>query len=128
MVHVLTGLPLAQTVGGVRYRFVGWADGSALTDAFTAGSGPRTYTAEYEPVDRHALAWHSTDIGAPITAGTADYAAPAARASTSTGRARMHTERTTSPTTSTRPSTADGTIVARVRYQTNSECAGRRPA
>ena len=48
VVHVLTGMPLAQTVGGVRYRFVGWADGSALTDTITAGSGPGTYTADYE--------------------------------------------------------------------------------
>ena len=48
--HVLTGMPLAQTLSGSRYRFAGWADGSALNDTVTAGSGPGSYTAEFDSV------------------------------------------------------------------------------
>ena len=54
--HVLTGMPLAQVIGGTRYRFAGWADGSALTDSFTAGSSPASFTANYDAVQTdHAV-------------------------------------------------------------------------
>src|SRR6516165_4159110 len=68
--HVLTGMPLAQTVGGTTYRFAGFADGSALTDAVMAGSGPGNYTAQYDP-DKSTMPspWSSTDVGTPLTAG-----------------------------------------------------------
>ena len=51
--HVLTGLGLAQTVGGVKYRFSGWGDGSALTDSFTSAAAPATYTGRLRRRDRH---------------------------------------------------------------------------
>lgn len=120
VVHVLTGLPMSQTVGGVRYRFEGWADGSALTDTLTAGSGPGTYTAEYEPVQTTMPSpWQSTDIGAPITPGTADYA-PGSQSFYLDGSGadafgvndQFHYVYQTL--------NGDGTIVARVRYQTNT--------
>jgi uncharacterized repeat protein (TIGR01451 family) len=120
VVHVLTGMPSPQTVGGVRYRFVGWADGSALTDTITAGSGPGTYTAEYEPVQTTVPSpWQSTDIGAPITAGTADYA---------TGSKTFYVDGSGADAFGANDQfhyvyqtlNGDGTIVARVRYQTNS--------
>jgi hypothetical protein len=57
--HVLSGVPL-QTISGNRYRFSGWADGSALTDSFTNGAGSGTYTANYDqvtnPCRRHGKA------------------------------------------------------------------------
>jgi regulation of enolase protein 1 (concanavalin A-like superfamily) len=111
---------MSQTVGGVRYRFEGWADGSALTDTLTAGSGPGTYTAEYEPVQTTMPSpWQSTDIGAPITPGTADYA-PGSQSFYLDGSGadafgvndQFHYVYQTL--------NGDGTIVARVRYQTNT--------
>lgn len=119
-VHVLSGLPLAQTVGGIRYRFVGFADGSALTDTITAGSGPGTYTAEYEPVVNSVPSpWTSTDVGAPLTVGTADYSAPdgsfyldGSGADVFGANDQFHYVYQTL--------NGDGTIVARVRYQSDS--------
>ncbi len=120
VVHVLSGLPLAQTIGGTRYRFVGFADGSALTDTVTAGSGPGSYTADYEPVVNSVPSpWTSTDIGAPITAGTADYSASdgdvyldGAGADAFGANDQFHYVYQTL--------NGNGTIEARVRYQSNS--------
>ena len=119
-VHVLTGMPLAQTVGGVRYRFVGFADGSALTDTVTVGSGPGSYVADYEPVVNSVPSpWTSADIGSPLTAGTADYSASdstfyldGAGADVFGANDQSHYVYQTL--------NGDGTIVARVRYQTDS--------
>ncbi len=120
VVHVLTGLPMAQTVGGVSYRFLGWADGNALTETITAGSGPGTYTAEYEPVLTTVPSpWESTDVGAPITAGTAAYA---------TGSKTFYVNGSGADAFGVNDQfhyvyqtlDGDGTIVARVRYQTNT--------
>ncbi len=120
VVHVLTGMPTAQTIGGVRYRFVGWSDGSALTDTITAGSGPGTYTADYEAAQTTMPSpWQSTDVGAPLTAGGADYAAgdqsfylDGSGADAFGANDQFHYVYQTL--------NGDGTIVARVRYQTNS--------
>ena len=120
VVHVLSGLTYAQTIGGVRYRFVGWSDNSALSDTITAGSGPGSYTAEYEPVQTTMPSpWQSADIGAPITAGTADYAAgdqtfyvDGAGADAYGSNDQFHYVYETL--------NGNGTIVARVRYQTAS--------
>ena len=119
VVHVLSGLASAQTIGGARYRFMGWADGSALTETITAGSGPGTYTAEYEAVATVPSPWHSTDIGAPITAGTADYApgdqtyyVDGAGADVYGANDQFHYVYQTI--------SGDATIIARVRYQTNA--------
>jgi glucose/arabinose dehydrogenase len=119
--HVLTGMPLAQVIGGKRYRFHGWADGSALTDLFTSAATAGSYTASYEPVQTAIPSpWKSTDIGAPITAGTAGYAAgtktfyvDGAGADEFTGNDQSHFVYQTMP--------GNGTIIARVRYQTNSD-------
>ncbi len=118
--HVLTGMPLAQTIGGSRYRLAGWADGSALSDTITAGSGPGSYTAEYDPVQiTMPSPWLSTDVGAPITAGTADYSAAdrsfyldGAGADAFGANDQFHYVY--------QSLSGDGTIIARVRYQTNS--------
>ncbi|HVB94486.1 MAG TPA: PQQ-dependent sugar dehydrogenase, partial [Acidimicrobiales bacterium] len=119
VVHVLSGLGSAQTVGGVRYRFAGWADGSALTDTVTAGTGSGTFTAQFDPVTAVPSPWASSDIGAPITAGTADYSPTdhtftldGAGADVSATNDQFHYVYQTL--------NGDGTIVARVRYQTNS--------
>ena len=118
--HVLTGLGLAQTVGGTRYRFAGWGDGSALTDSFASAATPATYTADFDPVTGAMPAgWTSAEIGAPITAGTADYSASSqsfyldgAGADEFGANDQSHFVYQTLP--------ADGSIVARVRFQTNS--------
>jgi uncharacterized repeat protein (TIGR01451 family) len=118
--HVLTGLGLAQTVGGTKYRFAGWGDGSALTDSFTSAATPATYTADFDAVTGSMPAgWTSTEIGAPITAGTADYAASTksfyldgSGADEYGANDQSHYVYETLP--------ADGSIVARVRFQTNS--------
>jgi hypothetical protein len=118
--HVLTGLGLAQTVGGVKYRFAGWGDGSALTDSFTSAAAPATYTADFDAVTgTMPSGWTSAEIGAPITAGTADYAASSqsffldgSGADEYGPNDQSHFVYQTLP--------ADGSIVARVRFQTNS--------
>jgi glucose/arabinose dehydrogenase/regulation of enolase protein 1 (concanavalin A-like superfamily) len=117
--HVLTGVPL-QTIGGNRYRFNGWADGSALTDSFTNVAANGTYTANYDQVTNTVPSpWQSTDVGNPITAGTADYSASdqtfyidGAGADIAGANDQFHYVYQTL--------NGDGTIVARVRYQTNS--------
>jgi uncharacterized repeat protein (TIGR01451 family) len=117
--HVLTGMALAQTIGGSRYRFLGWADGSALTDTITAGSGLGSYTAQYDPVQTTPSPWLSTDVGAPILAGAADY---------STGDQALYLDGAGADAFGANDQfhyvyqslSGDGTIVARVRYQTNS--------
>ncbi len=118
--HVLTGMPLAQVIGGTRYRFAGWADGSALTDSVTSGASPATYTADYDAVQTTMPSpWQSADIGAPITAGRADYS-PSSQTFYVDGSGadvfgandQFHYVYQTL--------SGDGSIVARVRYQTNS--------
>jgi glucose/arabinose dehydrogenase/regulation of enolase protein 1 (concanavalin A-like superfamily) len=117
--HVLTGAPL-QTINGVRYRFNGWADGSALTDSFTNGATNATYTANYDQVTNAVPSpWQSVDVGNPLMAGTADYSASdqtfyvdGAGADISGSNDQFHYVYQTL--------NGDGTIIARVRYQTNS--------
>jgi glucose/arabinose dehydrogenase/regulation of enolase protein 1 (concanavalin A-like superfamily) len=117
--HVLTGVP-TQKIGSTRYRFVGWADGSALTDSFTNTAASGTYTAMYEPVTSTLPSpWQSVDVGSPLVAGTADYAASdqtfyidGAGADIAGANDQFHYVYQTL--------NGDGTIVARVRYQTNS--------
>ncbi len=118
--HVIAGMPLVQAIGGSRYRFAGFADGSTLTDTFTAGSGPGSYTANYEPVtSTMPSSWQSVDVGAPITVGAADYAA-------SSGT--FYVDGSGSDVYGANEQfhyvyqalTGDGTITARVRYQSNS--------
>ena len=118
--HVLTGMALEQVNGTTSYRFFGWADGSALTDSFTSTATPATYTANYEPVTATLpTGWTSTDVGSPTTAGSTDYAAGSksfyldgAGTDEFTTNDQAHFVYQTMP--------GDGTIIARVRYQTNS--------
>ena len=125
VVHELNGVPQAQTVGGVRYRLVGWSDGSALTDTVTAGSGSGSSEALYEPVVNAVPSpWTSADIGSPITAGTADYSAADGSFYLDGGGAdvfgvndQFHYVYQTLA--------GDGTITARVRYQSNSRGLGQ---
>ena len=118
--HVLTGMALAQVNGTTRYRFSGWAGGSALTDSFTSTAAKATYTANYEKVQAAMpKGWTSIDVGSPATPGSADYAPgsksfylDAAGVDEYKGTDQSHFVYQTMP--------GDGTIVARVRYQTNS--------
>ena len=118
--HVLTGMPLAQVIGGIRYRFAAWADGSALSESFTSGTSPATYTANYDTAQTAMPSpWHSADIGAPITTGRADYSpgshtfyVDGSGADVFGANDQFHYVYQTLP--------GDGSIVARVRYQTNS--------
>ena len=119
--HVLTGTALAQVNGTTRYRFSGWADGSALTDSFTSKATAATYTAKYETaLTTLPATWKSIDIGSPTYPGSTDYAAGSKSFYLD---ASGHDEYPPTDQThfayQTMP--GDGTIVARVRYQTNSD-------
>ncbi len=117
--HVLIGGP-AQRLNGVLYRFNGWSDGSALSDSFTNSASPGTYTANYDSVSTTLPSpWQSVDVGSPITPGTANYAASSqtfyvdgAGADIWGTNDQFHYVYQTL--------NGDGTIVARVRYQTES--------
>jgi len=117
--HVLTGVP-TQKIGTNRYRFQGWSDGSALTDSFTNASANGSYTANYDQVSSTLPSpWQSTDVGSPLTAGTADYAAndhtfyvDGAGADIYGTTDQFHYVYQTL--------NGDGTIIARLRYQTDS--------
>jgi uncharacterized repeat protein (TIGR01451 family) len=118
--HMLTGMALAQVIGGTRYRFSGWADGSALTDSFTSSATPATYTANYDTVQTAMPSgWQSTEIGAPITAGTADYSSSSQSFYLDGSGADEYGANDQSHFVYQTLS-GDGSIVARIRYQTNS--------
>lgn len=117
--HVLSALP-TETLGGQRYRLSGWASGGVLTDSFATAASPTTHTVNFEAAPTGPPApWTSVDVGAPIMAGTADYAASSGTFYVDGGGADMfgaadqfhYVYRTL---------TGDGSIVARVRYQTDS--------
>ncbi len=117
--HVLTGVP-TQTISSIRYRFHGWSDGSALTDSFANPTGNTTYTANYDQVTSTMPSpWQSVDVGSPLMAGTADYSAgdqtfyvDGAGADVYGANDQFHYVYQTL--------NGDGTIIARVRYQTES--------
>jgi len=119
--HVLSGVP-NQLINGSRYRFNGWADSSALTDSFTTGATGATYTGNYDAIPAPGMMpspWQSADIGTPLMAGTADYAPGSqtfyidgAGADVFGANDQFHYVY--------QPLNGDGTIIARVRYQTNS--------
>jgi glucose/arabinose dehydrogenase/regulation of enolase protein 1 (concanavalin A-like superfamily) len=117
--HVLAGVP-TQTIGSTRYRFNGWSDGSALTDSFTTPAGNTTYTANYDQVtSTMPSAWQSVDVGSPLMPGTADYSASdktfyvdGAGADVYGTNEQFHYVYQTL--------NGDGTIIARLRYQTPS--------
>jgi glucose/arabinose dehydrogenase len=117
--HVLTGGP-EQTIGSQNDRFSGWADGSGLVDRFTSGPTSLTYTASYEPATASLPAgWQSGDIGDPGVPGGADYASTSQSFYVEgTGSAlggpgeQLHYVHQLLD--------GDATIIARVRYQTES--------
>jgi len=118
--HVLAGLPV-QTLGGTRYRFHGWSDGSPLTDSFVAGQGTAGHTATYSPVTSTLPAtWQSTDVGAPLMAGTADYD-PADQTFYIDGSGSDIVGSKDQFHYVYQALAGDGTITARMRYQTNSD-------
>ena len=117
--HVLIGVP-TQTIGGIRYRFHGWSDGSALSDTFTNPTGSVTYTANYDQVNNTMPSpWRSVDVGSPLMPGTADYSSgdqtfylDGAGADVFGAQEQFHYVY--------QALNGDGVIIARVRYQTNS--------
>ncbi len=117
--HALSGVP-TQTIGPNRYRMHGWSDGSALTDLFTNTSASGSYTANYDQVQGTLPSpWQSLDVGSPLMTGAADYAA---------NDQTFYIDGSGSDVIGTKdqfhyvdqPLNGDGTIIARVRYQTNS--------
>ncbi len=117
--HMLSGVP-TQTISSKRYRFQGWSDGSALTDAFTNSATNGSYTANYDQVQTTVPSpWQSVDVGAPITAGTADYS-PSSQTFYVDGSGADVYGANDQFHYVYQPLNGDGTIVARLRYQTNS--------
>jgi glucose/arabinose dehydrogenase len=121
--HVLTGLGSAQLVGGQRYRFTGWADGSALNDEFTSTSGTATYTADFDPVSSALPSeWTSADVGAPLMPGEADYSTATSSFYSDGGGIDIANIGAAEQFHFTYQAlNGDGTIIARVRYQTDSD-------
>jgi glucose/arabinose dehydrogenase/regulation of enolase protein 1 (concanavalin A-like superfamily) len=116
--HVLAGVPTLK-IGGVKYRFVGWSDGSGLMDTITNPASDTTYTAVYDQVGAVPTPWQSVDVGSPLLAGTADYSASdqtffldGTGADVFGANDQFHYVE--------QPLNGDGTIVARVRYQSES--------
>lgn len=118
--HVLMGLP-SQTVGSTRYRLNGWADGSDLADTFVSSAAPVTLSQVLDPVTTATPAgWTSADIGNPLMAGTTDY---------SVADHTFYVDGSGSDIYGAKDQfhyvyeslTGDGTIVARVRYQSNTD-------
>lgn len=117
--HVLSALPV-QVIGGVRYRFRGWSDGAALQDTFTATAAPSAHTALYDTVGSPLpAAWQSADLGSPLVKGGADFDpvtnsfyVDGAGVDVNGAKDQSHYVYQSLP--------ADGSIVARVRYQTIS--------
>jgi uncharacterized repeat protein (TIGR01451 family) len=120
--HVLTGMALAQVNGTTRYRFSGWADGSALTDPFTSTATAATYTANYETASTKlpSTKWKSIDIGSPTYPGSTDYAS-GSKSWYLDGSGMDEYPPTDQPHFVYQTMPGDGTIIARVRYQTNSD-------
>lgn len=117
--HVLSGVP-AQMIGASKYRFNGWADGSALADNFFSSASGGAFTANYDLVSSTMPSpWVSTDVGTPLMAGTADYSstdqtfyADGAGSDVYGANEQFHYVY--------QPLNGDGTIVARVLYQSES--------
>ena len=117
--HVLSGVP-TQTIGANRYRFNGWSDGSALTDAFTTSATTGTLTANYDQVTNVMPGpWQSADIGSPLVPGTADYAASSSSFYIDGAGADIYGTNDQFHYVY-QALTGNGTITARVRYQTNT--------
>ena len=118
--HLLMGIP-AQTVGSTKYRLHGWADGNGQSDRFTSTASASTYTDVLDPVTSAIPAgWTSADIGTPLMAGTTDY---------SSADQTFYVDGSGSDIYGTKDQfhytymtvNGDGTIIARVRYQSNTD-------
>jgi glucose/arabinose dehydrogenase/regulation of enolase protein 1 (concanavalin A-like superfamily) len=117
--HMLMGVP-TQKVGSTRYRFNGWSDGSALTDSFSNPPTSTTYTANYDQVTSTLPSpWHNADVGSPLIAGKADYAVSDQTFYVDGSGADIWGTNDQSHYVY-QTLNGDGTIVARLRYQTNS--------
>jgi uncharacterized repeat protein (TIGR01451 family) len=115
--HVFMGAP-DQVIGGQPYRFLGWngCTGGALVNAFTNPAGPTTYNATYEAVQAAPAPWQSTDVGTPMP-GSTDYA-PGSQSFYLDGSGADASGSTDQFHYTYQTLTGDGSIVARVRYQT----------
>jgi glucose/arabinose dehydrogenase len=118
--HLLMGIP-AQAVGVTKYRLNGWADGNGQSDRFSSSSSPTTYTSVLDPVTSSLPAgWTSVDVGAPLMHGSTDY---------STATQTFYVDGSGSDIYGPKDQfhytyvtlTGDGTIIARVRYQSNTD-------
>jgi glucose/arabinose dehydrogenase/regulation of enolase protein 1 (concanavalin A-like superfamily) len=117
--HVLIGMP-DQVIGPTTYRLHGWADGSGQTDKFTSSASSATYTVIEDPVGAALPSgWTSADVGAPLMAGTTDYSSAdqtfyldGSGADVYGTNDQFHYTYMTL--------NGDGTIIARIRYQTNT--------
>ena len=120
--HVLMG-QAEDGSGGQSYRMQGWNDGSStlgeMTRSFTTTASSATYTAEYDLAGALPSGWFNADIGGPLT-GSGEYSS-----STSTGNTFYVDGAGADASGSTdqfhytyQTLNGNGSIVARVRYQT----------
>jgi PKD repeat protein len=117
--HVLIGVP-DQVIGGTEYRLHGWSDGSPQTDKFVSSASPATYTVVEDPVTGTLPnGWTSGDVGAPLMAGATDYSTADQTFYPDGSGTDIYTSNDQFHYTY-ESLTGDGTIVARIRYQTNT--------
>jgi glucose/arabinose dehydrogenase/regulation of enolase protein 1 (concanavalin A-like superfamily) len=118
--HVLSGLGLAQSVGGNGYRFHGWSDGAALWDQIALASQGTTVTAGFDQVGSALPAgWSATDVGSPLMAGTTRYD-PASGSFYLDGAGADVYGTNEQHQYAYQTLNGDGSITARVRYQSVS--------
>jgi glucose/arabinose dehydrogenase len=115
--HVFMGAP-DQVIGGQPYRFLGWngCTGGALVNSFTNPAGAATYNATYEAVQAAPSPWQSTDVGTPMP-GSTDYA-PGSQSFYLDGSGADASGSTDQFHYTYQTLNGNGSIVARVRYQT----------
>lgn len=118
--HFLTALP-TQVIGGIRYRFLGWSDGSALVDRFSSSPTAATFTALFEPVQTGVTApWSSVDVGNPAAIGGVDVGAQSHTFNIDGGGIDTWGSVDQSHYVY-RSLSGDGVITARIRYQTETD-------
>ncbi|MBV8927879.1 MAG: PQQ-dependent sugar dehydrogenase, partial [Mycobacteriaceae bacterium] len=121
--HVLMG-QAEDSSGGQNYRMQGWNNGTGTlgenSESFTTTSSPATYTAEYDAAGALPAGWSNADVGSSLD-GSGEYSS-----ATSTGPTfyldGAGADASSSPDQfhyTYETLNGDGSIVARVRYQTN---------
>lgn len=117
--HMLAGVPVQQ-VGTTIYRFHDWSDNGPIQHLITnAVTQNPTYTANYDTALGVPSPWTSVDIGKPLMSGNAAYSSNDSTFYLDGAGADIYGTNDQSHYVY-QPVSGDGSIVARVRYETES--------